>query len=235
MPVPTPGQPSPPKSRCRRGSWPRRARSLSLAVIAATVAPALEKTAGRVPAQGAGVVHHDLPAQRGVEEVVAADAVHGGRNAGDDREVVGIGEAGDHAVGQKRSARVEHAIEKRCDAGADRLCEVVQLAAAHADDHQWCIWPAIAPAIDANGGGVFHVAAGGSALHWSENLGRPAMSHRLCPSAIRASTSTSRRCLSRASSITPVTSPGERTRCHCRLRRWHRPGSRPRRRRKQVC
>jgi hypothetical protein len=53
-----------------------------------------------VGAEITGGVHHDLLVAGGVIEEVAADAVHGGRHAGDDRGVVDVGEGGQGAAGK---------------------------------------------------------------------------------------------------------------------------------------
>ncbi len=52
-------------------------------------------------AQEAGVVHHHFLLAQRIEEVIARDAMHRRRTAGDDRQVVGIGEARDHRLRQQ--------------------------------------------------------------------------------------------------------------------------------------
>ena len=80
--------------------------------------------------------------RRDVEEVVAADAVHRGRRAGHDRQVVRVGEARDDAVGDQRRAGREHLLQPWHVAVRDRLGEVVGLAAVDADDDDGLLRPA---------------------------------------------------------------------------------------------
>jgi hypothetical protein len=92
----------------------QKPRSLSLAVMTAMRQPARWKAGKqRLDPQELRVVHHHLFPRLGVEEVVAANAVHGRRLAGDDGEVVGIGEAGHDAVGQQAGALGKHLAEPR--------------------------------------------------------------------------------------------------------------------------
>ena len=86
-------------------------------------------------AQPLRVVHHHLGAAGDVEQVVAADAVHRRRRAGHDRQVVRVGEARHHAVGDQRRALGQRALQPRHVAGGHGLGEVVGLAAVDADDH----------------------------------------------------------------------------------------------------
>ncbi len=68
-------------------------RSLSLAVTAAVLTPAFDHGGqDGAAAHQRGVGDHALLAGGAVEVVVAGDAVHGRRHAGDDRGVVGVGE-----------------------------------------------------------------------------------------------------------------------------------------------
>ena len=50
-------------------------------------------------AQELGIVHHHFGIAGGVVEVVTTDTVYARWHAGDNGQVVGIGEAGNHAVG----------------------------------------------------------------------------------------------------------------------------------------
>ena len=54
-----------------------------------------------------GVSHHHVLAAVAVEEEVGADAVDRRRHAGDDGDVVGVGEAGDHAIATQVAARFQ--------------------------------------------------------------------------------------------------------------------------------
>ena len=131
------GPPSPPRSRCPSSLWPSSARSLSLAVTTATLAPGVrERREDRAGAQVLGVVHHHFGAGVAVPEVVAADAVHRRRRAGDDRQVVGIRERRHDAVGGEAGARIAQPREVRRAPGGDRLVDVLGLAAVDADDDE---------------------------------------------------------------------------------------------------
>ena len=85
-------------------------------------------------AEPLGIVHHRLLAGGGIDEVVAADAVDGGRAAGDDREVVGVGEARDHRVAPAVLALGDDALEVRHQALLHGDFHVGGLAAVTADD-----------------------------------------------------------------------------------------------------
>ncbi len=74
-----------------RSLWPSSLRSLSLAVTTATRMPAVgHRRENRRRAQPLRIVHHHFGVRFDVEQVVAADAMHGGWSAGDDRQVVGL-------------------------------------------------------------------------------------------------------------------------------------------------
>ena len=129
--------------------WPSSLRSLSLAVTTATLAPASANAASIVPrAQVLRVVHHHFGAGVAVAEVVAADAVHGRRRAGDDRQVVRVGEAT-----APRSRRSGGAAWRGCARASGRglprpRCDVVGLAAVDADDDGGLLRRLVAPAVD---------------------------------------------------------------------------------------
>ena len=134
--------------------WPRSLRSLSLAVMTASDWPALARPARmRRRAQPLRVVHHHLGARGDVEQVVAADAVHRRRHAGDDRQVVRVGEARDHAVGGEHRAGGEHLLHPRRVAVRHRLGDVVGLAAVDADDDGGLVGQAVAAAVDVRSSG----------------------------------------------------------------------------------
>ena len=105
----------------------------------------------RAGAQIFRVVHHDLGAGVAVPEKVAANAVHRRRGAGDDRQVIGIGERRHHAIGGQAGAAVLEACEERRDAGFDGLIDVVRLAAVDAHNDDRVLGPAIFAAIDGKG------------------------------------------------------------------------------------
>ncbi len=50
------------------------------------------------------VIHHDFLAALRIEEVIAADPMHGRRHTGHDGQIVGIGEARHDAVGDETGA-----------------------------------------------------------------------------------------------------------------------------------
>ena len=90
--------------------WPSSLRSLSFAVTTATGCPASASAASMVGARshfGSFIITSVLVAVS--IQVVAADAVHRGRRAGHDRQVVRVGEARDHAVGDQRGAFMQRA------------------------------------------------------------------------------------------------------------------------------
>ena len=95
-----------------------------------------ERGEDRAGAQVLGVVHHHFGAGVAVPEVVAADPVDGRRRAGDDRQVVRIGERRHDAVGGEAGARVAQAGEVGRPSGRDRLVDVLGLAAVDADDDE---------------------------------------------------------------------------------------------------
>ena len=109
-----------------------------------------ERRQQRAAAQVLRVVHHHLGAGVAVKEVVAADAMHRRRRAGDDRQVVRIGEGRNDAVGVEHRAVRRQAREERRDAGANGLRYVGRLAAVDADHHQRSIHPAVGPAVGAD-------------------------------------------------------------------------------------
>ena len=97
------------------------------------------------------VVHHHFGARLAVPEVVAADAVHGGRHAGDDGEVVRICEARHHAGPEEPCALRRGRGQKRHGAGPERLLDVVGLTAVHADDHERARRPRVGSPVDGDG------------------------------------------------------------------------------------
>ena len=86
-------------------------------------------------AQIAGIVHQHFGVLLGVVEVVAANAMHAGWCAGDDGQVVGVGEGGHHAVAREHCAFGLQAFEEGGHAGLHGLVDVFLLAAVNADDH----------------------------------------------------------------------------------------------------
>ena len=137
--------------------WPSSVRSLSLAVMTATLAPASANAASSVPARRyfASFIITSAPASA-VPEIVAADAVHGRRRAGHDRQVVRVGERRHDAVGGAGRCRVRRATARKGARPAAMACvDVVGLAAVDADDDQRTVRPAVGAAVDGDG------AAGG--------------------------------------------------------------------------
>ena len=100
-------------------------------------------------AQVLRVVHHHFGAGVAVPEVVAADAVDRRRHAGDDRQVVGIGERRHDAVGGQAGAALAQRREERRAARGDGLVDVLGLAAVDADDDERRVGLAVAAAVDA--------------------------------------------------------------------------------------
>ena len=95
-------------------------------------------------AQPFGVVHHHLGAAGGVEQVVAADAMHAGWHAGHDGQVVGVGEAGYHAFRDQTGAVGQGLFEPGHMAGRDGLGQIIGLATVHANHHGWLRWQLVA-------------------------------------------------------------------------------------------
>src|SRR6218665_3842154 len=100
--------------------WPSSLRSLSLAVTTATLAPASAKAASRVSARRyLGVFHSHFCAAGRIKKRVATTAVRGGGHAGDDGQVVGIGEGRHHAVSDEAAAVLEHAADEGGNTGGN--------------------------------------------------------------------------------------------------------------------
>jgi hypothetical protein len=102
-------------------------------------------------AQEARVVHHDLGLLLAVPEIVAADAVHRRRRAGDDRHVVRVRERRHDAVGREAGAAVREAGEPRRRAGADREVDVVGLATVDAHDDDGLLRGRVGAAVEGDG------------------------------------------------------------------------------------
>ena len=127
---------------------PSSSRSLSLAVTTATLAPAFWNASKIVGARShlGSFIIVSRPGLR-VDEIVAADAVHRRRPAGDDRQIVGIGEARHRAKAAAVLALGDH--PRRDWASALRAGDfhIVRLAAIAADDHQRRLRPGIGAAV----------------------------------------------------------------------------------------
>ena len=102
-------------------------------------------------AQEARVVHHHFLARRAVVEVVAGNAVHRRRTAGDDRHVVRVGEARHRGERGEVRAVLHQPREIRREAGLDRALDVARLRAVEADDHRRRLREAIVAAVDRDG------------------------------------------------------------------------------------
>ena len=102
-------------------------------------------------AQPLRIVHHRLLAGGRIDEIVAADAVHGGRAPGDDREIVGIGEAGYGRMAAQVLALGDDALEVRHEAGRHGHLHVVGFAAVAADHDERRPRPVVVAAIHGNG------------------------------------------------------------------------------------
>ena len=83
-----------------------------------------------------------------VQVVVAGNAMHRGRRAGDQRHVVRAGEARHGAVGDGAEALVHEAGDVRDDAVADALLDVGGIAAVDADDDDGLLRPAVGDAVE---------------------------------------------------------------------------------------
>src|SRR5262249_41492154 len=101
-------------------------------------------------AQEFGIVHHHLLPALAVIEIVAADAVHGRRRAGDDGEIVWIGEARHHAIADGVGAVGQHPTAPGHTPAAHRLREIGGLAAVNADDDDGLARPGVGLAVDCN-------------------------------------------------------------------------------------
>ena len=129
-------------------------------------------------AQPLGVVHHHFGAGRDIEQVVAADAVHRGRHAGDDGQVVRVGEARHNAVSDQRAAQVQGSRHPGHHACGHRLGDVVGFAAIDADHDGGLGGQSIASLVDDQRLGLRHVGSFGSParrpVQVQSRIGRPA-------------------------------------------------------------
>ena len=85
-------------------------------------------------AQEFRVVHHHFGLGRRIVEIIAGDAVHGRRAAGDDRHVVRIGEARDDGMRQQIGAVFHHPRHIRRQPLLDRALDIAGLRSVDADD-----------------------------------------------------------------------------------------------------
>ena len=90
---------------------------------------------------------HALLAGGAVEVVVAGDAVHGRRHAGDDRGVVGVGEARHDGIGDGVEAVAPERGDGRQNAVGDAAVDVGGVAAVVADDDGGPLRRAVAAAV----------------------------------------------------------------------------------------
>ena len=137
--------------------WRRRdpcraaCRSFSLAVIETTMAPAsaiLRQDCATAQQFGPGH-HYRLAAL--VQVVVAGDAVHGRRSAGDQRHVVGAREAGHRAVGHRAESVAHEAGDVRQDLVVKTPLDVGRIAAVDTDKGDRLHRPAVVDAVEMNG------------------------------------------------------------------------------------
>mmetsp|Transcript_5274 Transcript_5274/g.19787 ORF Transcript_5274/g.19787 Transcript_5274/m.19787 type:complete len:465 (+) Transcript_5274:979-2373(+) len=113
-----------------------------------------ERCQQRGRAQVFRLVHHHFAAGLAVQEVVARDAVHGRRRAGDDGQVVRVGEGRHHRVGHQGAAGLQDALQLRHQAGQQGLRDVVGLAAVDAQHDDRPVRNAVAAAVDGQGRGA---------------------------------------------------------------------------------
>ena len=76
--------------------------------------------------------------------------MYGGRRAGDDRGVVGVGEGGDHGIGDGEKAAFAKRGDGRQDAIGDAALDVARVAAVETDHHRRPLRDAVAPPIHAH-------------------------------------------------------------------------------------
>ena len=129
---------------------PSSSLSLSLAVTTATLAPAFwnaSKIVGARSHLGSFIIISR--AGIGIDEIVAANAMHRRRLAGDDRQIVGIGEARHGGKAAPILALGDHAFR---DWASSPCCacdfHIGRLAAVAADDDQRRLRPGIGAAVD---------------------------------------------------------------------------------------
>ena len=101
-------------------------------------------------AQEFGIVHHHLLPALAVIEVIATDAMHRRRRAGDDGEVVGVGEARHHAIADQIGAVGDGVLQPGHDAGLDRFLKIIGLAAIDTDDDDGILRGGIVLAVNGN-------------------------------------------------------------------------------------
>ena len=131
----------------------------------------LELGEDRGCAQEARVVHHHFLLCLAVIEEVAGDAVHGRRPAGDDRQVVRVGETRDHRQRERVRAGLQYPIEVGAKPLLDSALDVAGLGTVDTNDDGRRIRNAIGAAIVVTEAGVrvsmahpFQVAPRGDAL-----------------------------------------------------------------------
>ena len=175
---------------------PRSPRSLSLAVMTAMRQPARWNDGNSVSMRrNFGIVHHHLFPAVGIEEVVAADAVLGRRPAGDDREVVRVGEGRHDAVGQKVRALGQHLAEPRRAAGLDGALDVAGLRAVDADHDGGLARQAVAAAVDGDlaAASVLRLSGAMRTSYSAANAGPPLLT-RISSSTSRTASSAPSMC-----------------------------------------
>ena len=101
----------------------------------------------RVPAQELGAGHHHRLAGRGVEVVVAGDAVLRRGRPGDDRHVVGAGEARHRAVGDRREPLPHEPRDVGDRAVGQELAQIGGVAAVDAHHDHRLVRPAVPDAV----------------------------------------------------------------------------------------
>ena len=130
---------------------PSMRRNLSLAVTAATATPACDISASSVvAAHHLRVGHHDLGAAVAVEREIARDAVHRRRRAGDDRDIVRVGEGRHRRVGERVEPGLAPPRDRRQHPGREPRLEIGRVAAIGADHHGRPRRAAVAAAVERN-------------------------------------------------------------------------------------
>src|SRR5262249_8885119 len=132
-------------------SLPSCWRSLSLAVMDATLAPLRENSARIVVERmSSGPVMDDRLSRLRFEIEVPGYPVDRGRAAGDDRHVVGAGEARNDALGDRAKPHLHEASDVGYDSVFKCSIEIRGIAAIVANDNNRPVRPAIPYAIEAN-------------------------------------------------------------------------------------
>ena len=100
------------------------------------------------------MIHHGFLAGGGIQKEIAGDPVDGRGHAGDDRNVIWIGEAGHGALSDGGEALRHQAAEVREQVPGEAIADVGGVAAVDQDDDHGRLRPAIAPAVRGNLRGV---------------------------------------------------------------------------------